>query len=847
MEVYMKKKFLSKLIAFLLVITLAASFTANAQPETAYAASAALSTTWKTLIMGNTYTFTVKNATNVKTKAWSSSKPKVATVNGKGKVTPVAAGKTVISCKIVYTDGTTATLKATVAVKNRIMATAVTLNSKLNEYNMHEIKVGETYQFVKSATPSDTTDYAYFTISDTSIASVTSKGIVTALKPGATVLEARCGMNATDAKRADNTATTKVIIYVTAADVTTTPTPTPTPTSSAEPSVTGVTLNSSKEIEIEFSEKILESSVIDSNGDLISGSVIVTALSGASNYYTLAPTLSDDEKSLILTAAGSFEGTYLIATTESILTEDSKTVKSYTVQKYLEDKTGPYYTGSTIDDTGYIATINFNEQIDISGMSIYNISGTTDSTLKADLMNTSNYTLSADRKSLSIDLSGSGVTSVSANVQFLGIKDIAGNTSKTTLLTTNVQIDATVKPLATISNIKRVSKSLVTVTFNRPMQDGGYMIINSDYITGVVDSTDSKKVNFTLTDTTITGTKTVEFSDWKNYNAASYQTTAVKKSVNFTLDTTAPVISNYVISSVTENSIPVTKLTLTYNKAVTLLNGSGSLVVKVVSTNSNITNETMKYTAVARGKIVTLSFQNQGIESGKYTFTIPASFVIDEYENESLVATVETSKTTDSASALPAPDSITQDSSNPSILYVKFDHKLDLTTAETEAYYTIGTSTHPKSAIVTEQTDSSATVTLTFANGAYSDTKTYPVIIKNIKGYNSTYAAMEDYSSAITLIENKGPVYQGAKLISASDITVTFSEAVTGSVTITVYDGSTVVSNSYAITDETLYISLNASITSSAYIMFTNNKLVDSNGNSAVLTTSKKISVTKSY
>ena len=68
----MKKKLFTKLMAFLLICVMAIPMVSIRKPATVYAASASMNTTWKTIYMGSTYTFWVKNATNVKTKAWSS-------------------------------------------------------------------------------------------------------------------------------------------------------------------------------------------------------------------------------------------------------------------------------------------------------------------------------------------------------------------------------------------------------------------------------------------------------------------------------------------------------------------------------------------------------------------------------------------------------------------------------------------------------------------------------------------------------------------------------------------------------------------------------------------------------
>ncbi len=97
------KKIILKLIAIIMVTTMLASASV---PVTA--------ATTKTLYVGATYTFKIKN-TNKKIK-WSSSNSKVASVNPKGKVTAKRAGLAEITAKYGKT-----TKKYTVKVNHQIL------------------------------------------------------------------------------------------------------------------------------------------------------------------------------------------------------------------------------------------------------------------------------------------------------------------------------------------------------------------------------------------------------------------------------------------------------------------------------------------------------------------------------------------------------------------------------------------------------------------------------------------------------------------------------------------------------------------------------------------------------
>ena len=837
------KRFAKTVLTVLLTLVLAVQMVAVSAPEQAQAATVKLNTTWKTVMMGNTYTFSVKNATNVKSKTWSSSKKWIATVNGKGQVTPVAVGKTTIRCKITYNDGTTETVSAIVAVKDKVPATGVALtNKKLESNNMQTIEVGSSYSFTFEKTPSNTTDYAYFTVVDSDYASVTKKGVVTAKKAGVTVLEVRTGASAAEAK------VSQVVdrVYLNIVDPVT-PTPTPIPV----PEVEDVSLVSSKEIAIKFSSEILESSVIDASGNLISGTVTIGLGTDATAVTPLTPTLSDDKKTLSLTTAAQFKGTYVVTVSKSIKAADGTSVTPYTVQKEFEDTTGPIYQGSEVDDSGYVCTFNFNEPIDISNMTVYSVTGTTNATLKAMLSTPSNYRLSTDKKSLTIDLSGCGETSANVTVKLLGIKDLVGNVSVSFPVTALAKVDATTKPLATIVSAERVSKTTLKVTFNRAIVYPGYVIIDGDTISGVIDSSNNKVVTYTLTNTALTGSKVVQFSGWYSYNAPNYQNDLIKRSINFTLDTTAPTPASYTLVNTTKDNTAVTTMTLTYNKEISVVEPSGTMTAKVQSTTGNIYTKTLTYTASANSNVLTVVFgKGQASDNGTYTITVPAGIVMDSYGNLSKKQSFTMTKQLDSSSALPAPSQVIQDSTNPSKVYVYFGAKLDLTAAANVSNYTFASTIHPTSAVVSSQDESSAIVELTFAPGALSYTSTYPVVISGLKGYNGSYAEMETYKTTIAMVDNVPAMItsNGCKLTSNSFITITLTEQVTGSATVVVNNGGTLITTDCMVSGDILYISLNTPITgSSYYLMFTENNLVDLYGNEAAINLNTPIGIIKSY
>lgn len=162
----MKK--LKQLVVCLLLTILVAGTLPVATVE---AASAKLSATKVTLVKGESKTLKV---TGTKSKViWSSSKKSVATVTSKGKVTAKAKGTAVITAKV---GSKKLTCKVTVETP-KISKKTLTLNVKKSA----TLKVTGTKQKVK------------WSSSNTSVATVTSKGKVTAKKAGTATITAKVG------------------------------------------------------------------------------------------------------------------------------------------------------------------------------------------------------------------------------------------------------------------------------------------------------------------------------------------------------------------------------------------------------------------------------------------------------------------------------------------------------------------------------------------------------------------------------------------------------------------------------------------------------------------------------
>ena len=150
-------------------------------PTTVAVTGVTLNKTSLNLVEGDSETLTAtvapSNATN-KTVSWKSSDASTASVDNSGKVTAVKAGSATITVTTV--DGSKTTTCSVTVTSKTISVTGVTVDK-----NNLELTEGETVVIKASVSPDDATDKSVkWSSSDEAVATVTSDGTVSALKPG---------------------------------------------------------------------------------------------------------------------------------------------------------------------------------------------------------------------------------------------------------------------------------------------------------------------------------------------------------------------------------------------------------------------------------------------------------------------------------------------------------------------------------------------------------------------------------------------------------------------------------------------------------------------------------------
>lgn len=815
------------------------------KPDTAFAATPSFSDTTLTLEgIGEAYQLTINNKVDGSKYKWYTSKDTVATVNSKGVITTVGKGSATISCKITYSTGKTKKLTCKLTVL--VPATEVKINNATEVNGAHIIMLGESYDFNRDITPSNSSDKTYWSIGggDTSCIRVDdeTKGKITATKVGKVILKATASKKATAESAALSFINDAIIIEVVG----------PTAT------VHSIDITDSTELKIVFDCQIDESTVIGTNNKLLD-SISVDMKKDtkgvlASDPGTLTAKLSTDKKTLIITPSKGFTGVYGINVSSKVKSISGIAMEEYYKQIAYVDITPPDIKQVTVDDTGLVCTIEFTEAMDFTNLKVSNVNQVTtttssnaSSTTISILSNRLNYIASTDNKSLTINLANIASTDMGKifSVILSGLKDTAGNSPANYTLTAYVYTDNSTKAQANPYMVTRTGYNTLTAYFDRGVKTAGYATINNGtWIQGVVDTSDSKMVHYTMSDTdaALSGSQTVGLIYWNGFNVSTSDTSNTNMkyfSTSFAYDKSSPALVETSYDSKTK------VLTLTYNKEVTLAAEKGYLTsILTTTTDDIIPNTSVTYEKVASDntKVIKLVLSNMTLY-GTYVVTLPQGFVVDGFKNISVEKSIPVSTTGNVESELLPPYSISQDKTNLSLVYVDFANKIDVATASVSGNYTIAGIQVLNAKVEKNTAETGARVVLTIADDSIEATLERPVTIVNVQGYNGSYAPMTSYTTNVLFKENKKPVYTGITYDKTSlrRIILTFNEDLTGTATFKVTQilnsYSSEITNTVTVSGKNVYIDLASVPSTGTYLKIevTSNSLADTSGNQATL------------
>lgn len=769
------KHFTKKICALMLVVILCIpALTIHA------AATPALSVTKRTISgVGQTYTLKVTNQPAGTTLTWASANKTIATVSSKGVVTAQKKGSTKITCTIKKGSTTVKKLSCTVTIL--VPSRMIRINNEVIDAKekAHILKMGQTYDFnctfTSTSTKSATSDKGYYVVEDPSIASVSDSGVVTPKKIGKTKLTVYAGKSKTTAVKATNPVQDYIYICVTDTPVQVTTVP---------------VLSDSNNLVIQFSQPMLASTLIDTNGLLTKNISIIQRVNNnkfGSDLGLLTGSLSNDKKTLTIKSTNSFNGFYELRISKGALSLTGVPMEEYYIQELnLLDNVAPQYIGTTLDSSGLIASINFNKPLDITNLAVNNVKLNNVAVNNYFLSTASFYKLSSDKKSLLFNMGelSNAERSGTYSVELWGIKDLSGNFAS--YYTVSLFADTSTKPHPSLVSILRSGNSLVA-TFNLPIQNPGYISVENNIIYGSVNESNTKEVIYAFNSdylTGLTGSRLVSISGFQGFNTATTNTSTEQRYVDFTANTNPLNLSSSTLTSETKNNIKKTVLTLTFNRNIASVPTTGTIYATAKGGSTVLPASSYTFTSSISGNVVKLEFTDTFAESAYYTFTLPADFAKDIYSNGNKSIDITVPKTGGLLVPLPAPVSIQLDELNSSIVYVTFNATLDFASAEQASNYTIEGIGVKSASILSSAENSPTVVKLTLAS-AVKNNLPYVITIANIKGYNGSYSTMELYKEQIFLHSSKTiTILDTNGIASSNSIIMTTTGNISGSSTI---------------------------------------------------------------
>lgn len=284
--------------------------------------------------IGVTYQIEVKNLSATTARTWYSTNDKVAKVDSNGLVTGVNYGTAVIKCVVGDKKKGTSVLSCVIKVKGK--KAEVTITNKILKDDIQYMTIGSTYDFNATIKPEGTAGKISWSINDPSIATVNADGVVTAIKEGLAVLTATAVGDIASVVPASGSAVAasgsaitltnvksdKVVIRVTSG-------------TTIEPvRVDTVTMGSDKTLVIKFTASMKPETLINSISSVLNSAITITPVANAYGVTAVNPgelkgVLTDNGKTLIVTATNYFYGYYDVKLTNQVISAAGAALKEY--------------------------------------------------------------------------------------------------------------------------------------------------------------------------------------------------------------------------------------------------------------------------------------------------------------------------------------------------------------------------------------------------------------------------------------------------------------------------------------------------------------------------------------
>jgi len=550
-----------------------------------------------------------------------------------------------------------------------------------------------------------------------------------------------------------------------------------------------------KEAKIVFSKAVNQATVIAA-GNLNTTNITFTPIGTAQAPGTIAASLSDDGKTLNLTAGNFFNGQYAVVVTTGVQDTEGNAIEAYSTILNVDDNTRPTISTPVYSANGK-AKFEFSEPIDAtaasiaSAMTITKVEDGSAVTVAAGQIN-----LASDNKSFVLDMTATTpafVANKEYTVAIVGLKDFAGN-----LITPNpVQytlVNTTVDDVApTVTGIVVKSTTQFTIQFSEELAAAPTVTLGGTDVTTttpagavVVDPNEPTKYNVTL-GAAASGIQTVGVA--AGYADNSGNTGAAwSKLVEFKADTTGPTYVSHEVKTLSDGKLYlIVKFDEELAGLGTAINTlSGSYVdqdsithtgINVAAANASLYDADNNPATPTDSIKVDLS----GLNSGNYTMTVNTGAAADAATNDSVAKEITFTVGTLADTTKPVVFDADSDPTNgysgiviqgaEDTVTVQFNENVTAATALNVNNYTVEGQVVFEDAIFVGDRQH---VTLTLKPNVITVGGDRNFTIANVA--NDAGLVMDTLTTTQTFQENVKPTITKAQLITATTIDVTFSE-----------------------------------------------------------------------
>lgn len=561
--------------------------------------------------------------------------------------------------------------------------------------------------------------------------------------------------------------------------------------------VTDVTAINAKQVAIKFATPVTKTSVLNSSNEV--QNITFTMVSGSTvNPGQLKGSLSEDGKTLTVTANWIFDGEYAFKSTDAIQSVAGGKFEEYTAIIKARDKVAPKLISGSA--TAKVSTntfaVFFDEPVSAAGAIAYV------DDIAATVANNP-----TDPNRLDITTSRQVAAGTIARIKMLNVKDynqnlLAPNPSETTI---TISAD-TVAP--TVTQVNVLGENKVEVVYDKNMNLASFagkarLVYSNGTVTHLTATAGSNAKTVILTGTglpSVNNYNAVLFIDADAKDTVGNSTALYSSNVTLSKDTTPPVMTfveykdGKIIATFTED-IAIGRL----NTSVTIIDQKTGTPrqIALTTSNSGVVNNTLTIT--------------EYLSNGSYQLHLPAYTVTDKagIPNPNAIDfqnfTVQNSLTTDTARPTigPITSSPTVNTTYQTVTYTVTDYEsgVNLGSVQELSNYTWDGKALPYGTRVTTNARStdkntSVTVTIEIPNTGITTTKQAQFAINNIRdnANNVAYPAVENiylysnYQNGLGLRSAAIDAYDGTSLIlsynqnvyslNANDFTITLNDQV---------------------------------------------------------------------